>query len=307
MNMYFKVRCILYYSTLLTIIVFVFFLNTGEETEDFDSEVMFMDVGESYTTAGQRMVTKSMADRGKMDLVNGYFLFLNQVPNCGGEFLVLLLQKLQGINSYRHVRLGRGPKILSVIEQEELIERMYKRMRNEAIPLSFDKSVYFVNFTQYDRQFPTHINIIRDPIEKLLSRSNSSRESSLLKCIHMQRKCMIGEEIYEFNIPYFCGQDARCRSGNSEWALQNAKKNVEKFYPVVGVLEELNMTVTALENKLPFFFQGSMQIYEEKLSVLPKLSLKMDAVKRDLLRSVLKTEYEFYEWIKKRLASQING
>lgn len=54
--------------------------------------------------------------------------------------------------------------------QEELIESTYQRMRNEAIPVSFDKSIYFVNFTQYDRQSPTYLNIIRDPIEKLSSR-----------------------------------------------------------------------------------------------------------------------------------------
>lgn len=307
MNMYFKVRCVLYYSTLLTIIVFIFFLNTSEDMGDYGSEVMIMDLEESYTAASQRMVTKSMAEREKMDEINGYFLFLNQVPNCGGEFLVFLLQKLQGFNNYRHVRMRRGPQVVSEVDQDDIIASMYERLRNEAIPLSFDKSVYFINFTRYDRQSPTYVNIIRDPIEKLSSRSIEGRESSLLKCIHMQRKCMIGDEIYEFNIPYFCGQDERCRSGNSEWALHMAKRNVEKFYPVVGILEDLNMTISALENKLPYFFKGAMQIFEEKLSVvLPKHGLQMDPIKKDLLKSVLKTEYEFYEWIKKRLTQQIS-
>lgn len=92
-------------------------MRTGEEIGDFEAEVMNVDVGGPYTMAGQRMVTKSMADRGKMDEINSYFLFLNQVPNCGGEILVLLLQKLQVFNSYRHVRMGKGLKVLSTSEQ----------------------------------------------------------------------------------------------------------------------------------------------------------------------------------------------
>lgn len=63
-------------------------------------------------------VTKSLAELGKMDEINSHILFFNSVPKCGGEVVVLLLQWLQGWNSFRHVRLrGGARRRLSRLEQ----------------------------------------------------------------------------------------------------------------------------------------------------------------------------------------------
>lgn len=48
---------------------------------------------------------------------------------------------------------------------------------------------------------------------------------------------------------------------NDKWALNQAKENVEHYYPVVGVLEELNSTLEVLESKLPYFFKGVLNLY----------------------------------------------
>lgn len=55
-------------------------------------------------------VTKSLAELGKMEEKNAHILFFNSVPKCGGEVVVLLLQWLQGWNSFRHVRLKGGKR-----------------------------------------------------------------------------------------------------------------------------------------------------------------------------------------------------
>lgn len=52
---------------------------------------------------------------------------------------------------------------------------------------------------------------------------------------------------------------------NDRWALERAKSNVERYYPVVGVLEELNSTLTVLEKRLPYFFRGVKDIYFKQL------------------------------------------
>lgn len=65
-----------------------------------------------------KYVTKSMVELGQMDRINRNVVFFNQVPNCGAELLVFLLQKLQGFNNYRHVRLkGEVETVLSKIEE----------------------------------------------------------------------------------------------------------------------------------------------------------------------------------------------
>ena len=53
----------------------------------------------------------------------------------------------------------------------------------------------------------------------------------------------------------FCGHDPICRKFNNPEALQKAKANVEKHYSVVGITENINMTLgeytVALKRKDP--------------------------------------------------------
>lgn len=46
--------------------------------------------------------------------------------------------------------------------------------------------------------------------------------------------------------------------------MQNAKRNVEKYYSVIGVLEEMDITLKVLENYIPRFFTGANQVYYGK-------------------------------------------
>ena len=41
-------------------------------------------------------------------------------------------------------------------------------------------------------------------------------------------------------------------------------ENVEKHYAVVGILEELNKTLTVLEHYVPRFFKGALNTYWSK-------------------------------------------
>lgn len=75
---------------------------------------------ETVSTAvrNTKHVTKSMAQLDKMDAVNKYFLFLNSVPKSGSEILIFLLEKIQGLNNFKHVRLkGSNKRKLNKIQQ----------------------------------------------------------------------------------------------------------------------------------------------------------------------------------------------
>ena len=60
----------------------------------------------------------------------------------------------------------------------------------------------------------------------------------------------------------FCGHDLSCASFNSDEVLQRAKANVDKFYPVVGVLENLNQSLAVMEHKLPQIFRGASKVHQ---------------------------------------------
>lgn len=51
------------------------------------------------------------------------------------------------------------------------------------------------------------------------------------------------------------------RPFNTVGALERAKLSVEKHYAVVGVLEDINTTLTVLENYIPQFFEGATELY----------------------------------------------
>jgi dermatan/chondrotin sulfate uronyl 2-O-sulfotransferase UST len=62
-------------------------------------------------TPSVRRITKSLAELRqdvKIPELSDYVLFFNRVPKSGSEMLVLLLQWLQGANSFRHIRLAGG-------------------------------------------------------------------------------------------------------------------------------------------------------------------------------------------------------
>lgn len=55
---------------------------------------------------------------------------------------------------------------------------------------------------------------------------------------------------------YFCGVSAECRSFASLWALDEAKRNVGKYFAVVGIRERLEETLKLFERKFSGPFKG---------------------------------------------------
>lgn len=92
-------------------------------------------------------------------------------------------------------------------------------------------------------------------------------QESLEECVNLKlSECTFVNGLpYDLTIPYFCGQDPRCMYFNDKWALATAKSNVERYFPAVGVLEELNATLEVFENIIPYFFKGVQDIYFKDL------------------------------------------
>ncbi len=61
--------------------------------------------------------------------------------------------------------------------------------------------------------------------------------------------------------PFFCGSGNDCSTARSQTALKRAMANIEAWYPVMGVLEDLESTLFALEFAVPRFFKGVTDIY----------------------------------------------
>jgi len=129
------------------------------------------------------------------------------------------------------------------------------------------------------------------------------------------KECHISNgSIRDYAIPYFCGQDLECTRHNSQWALRQAIENVEEHYPVVGVLEEMDSTLSVMQAVLPRFFRGihdkfgGEHVHKNKQSY-SKHSPSQEEEEyiqevENIIKNQLKTEYEFYNYIKQRLQGQ---
>ena len=91
--------------------------------------------------------------------------------------------------------------------------------------------------------------------------------------------------------------------------MQIAKSNVERFYPVVGVVENINMTLMILEAKMPQYFKGAFEEYYTGEGVMSKRNKNHEKkeVSQDVINMIKKNityEYEFYNFCKQRLENQ---
>ena len=72
--------------------------------------------------------------------------------------------------------------------------------------------------------------------------------------------------------------------------MRKAMENVEKHYAVVGVLEDLNKTLTVLEHYIPRFFKGAKDVYYSKCSVTDRKYMQSFNLRSD--PEVLKDQQE---------------
>ena len=105
-----------------------------------------------------------------------------------------------------------------------------------------------------------------------------------------------------------------CRVFGSKDAMKEAKKNVEKYYAVVGVLEELEKSILVLEKFTPKYLDKASLVYREMIKTrdadkhsLNKNIYKPKSIPKHLTRNLLQNftlEMEFYTFCKARLHKQ---
>ena len=87
--------------------------------------------------------------------------------------------------------------------------------------------------------------------------------------------------------------------------MAQAKSNVERHFPVVMVLEEIDKSLAVLEAKLPAVFKGALRHYSVTMQGKhvndggSSYQLKPEA--REKLRGQLTPDYAFYEFLRQRI------
>lgn len=112
-------------------------------------------------TPSVRRITKSLTELrqdARVPELSGHVLFFNRVPKSGSEMLILLLQWLQGANSFRHIRLGGGNvrklnRIQQVSKSFSITFYLLRSSKNPLVQNSSRKSALIMQvlFLSYSR------------------------------------------------------------------------------------------------------------------------------------------------------------
>lgn len=87
---------------------------------------------------------------------------------------------------------------------------------------------------------------------------------SLPDCIEQSaRECdPQAGDITDSQLAYFCGQGIECVKWNSPNSIKQAKLNVDKYFPVVAVLEYIDESLFVLERMLPRYFTHATDVFK---------------------------------------------
>jgi len=266
-------------------------------------------------------------------------LFFNRVPKVGSQLTMELLKSLSLKNKF-HYHKDKTQKV-EVIKLTNSQEKQLSHLVNKFEPPSvYVKHVCFTNLSKFDLDMPIYVNMVRDPVERVISwyyyvrapwyfveRKRAFPELPLpnpnwLKkdfetcvrtndpeCRYLPAERRDGFGDHRRQTMFFCGHSDHCTGFNTEIALRKAKENVEKHYAVVGVLEELNKTLTVLEHYVPRFFKGAKDVYWNEINVFSRINRNIykPPVAEDtknIVRKNFTREIEFFEFCKQRLHKQ---
>jgi len=209
---------------------------------------------------------------------------------------------------------GANAAIMSLQDQQDFRENVTSWELGR--PSFFHGHFAFLPFPRGKQ--PIYINLIRDPLDRLVSyyyfirygdnfrvglkRSKQGDNTTFNQCVEKQlsKDCTISKMWVQ--IPYFCGQLAACWDPGSQWALDRAKQNLLDHYFLVGTTERLDHFVQMLELHIPKVFKGA---YEKIQSQSPiRKTLHKDPISNSTRARLSNTkvwrmEYDFYRFAEK--------
>uniref|UniRef100_A0A7E4VNK9 Sulfotransfer_1 domain-containing protein n=1 Tax=Panagrellus redivivus TaxID=6233 RepID=A0A7E4VNK9_PANRE len=253
----------------------------------------------------------------------------NRIPKTGSTTLTNAigydLCRDNGFNAI-HLNLTKNKFSMNLADQADFVQNV--TTWTEKLPAFYHGHVAFVDFTRFGRPNPIYINLIREPLERLLShyyflrygdnfrvglkRSKAGNNETFDECITKGGKDCDMKSLW-LTIPYFCGTASFCSTPGDPSALAQAKHNLVNHYLVVGVTERMADLITVLDRLFPSFFKGAAahykQLGEDRAHLRytnKKIPPKPTTIAKVQANPIYKMEREFYDFAKTEFESLWN-
>lgn len=210
---------------------------------------------------------------------NANFIYHNKLPKSGSTTMHDILRELSQKNLFYYKKMDSSNMGFDDdISLTEYIKENIKR------PFFFHQHHFYTNFTKFDIDQPTMINVIREPISWFSShyhfklygwsrkpgQRGDQNEMTLQECIDSGAPtCSRNHWRY---MEFFCGSGPECQTATNQAdeetyktrMLEKAKQRVLNDYFVIGVLEQFEDSLRVFEKLLPRYYRGALDVYHSK-------------------------------------------
>ncbi|XP_018325105.1 heparin sulfate O-sulfotransferase, partial [Agrilus planipennis] len=269
--------------------------------------------------------------RNRINHEDNLVVIYNRVPKTASTSFVGIAYDLCKQNKFHvvHINVTSNNHILSLSNQIKLAWNISQW--DSLKPALYHGHFAFLDFQKYGNNKPFFINIIRKPLDRMVSYYYFLRYGDNFRPYLVRRKhgdtmtfdeCVINENSdcspnnMWLQVPFFCGHAANCWKPASKWALTEAKKNLINNYLVVGVTEELKDFVQVLELSLPRMFSGAVDYFmksnkshlRQTIQKTPPSEETINILKQSPVWQMENDFYEFaleqFHFIKKQIQTQ---
>lgn len=265
---------------------------------------------------------------------NHEIIIYNRIPKTGSTSFINVAYDLCRKNSFNviHINVTRNSHVLSLADQARFVNNVTNW--NQRKPALYHGHMGFIDFSRFGFRRPIYINILRDPLDRLISyyyflrygddfrpyllRSRHGNKLTFDECVERKEQDCHPSHMW-LQVPFLCGQSSSCWVPGNEWALEEAKRNLINQYLLVGVTEEITNFISVLEAVIPSFFNGATKHFiSSRKKHLRKTNKKIEPSERtraEIKKSVIwKMEHELYEfalqqfhYVKNQMLINTNG
>nr|CAD7587959.1 unnamed protein product [Timema genevievae] len=240
----------------------------------------------------------------------------NRVPKTGSTSLVGVAYDLCKLNNFHvlHLNITGNMHVLSLANQLRFVQNVTRWTSIK--PAFYHGHVAFVDFGKFGAPQPLYVNLIRKPLDRLVSyyyflrygdnfrphlvRRKHGDKVTFDECVEQGQPDCDPANMW-LQVPFLCGHNPHCWEVASDWALEQAKRNLLDKYFLVGVTEQLQDFVQVLEVTLPSLFHGALDHYKTSNKshlrrTAQKLAPSPETIARIQDSKVWKMENELYQF-----------
>ncbi|CAF1533167.1 unnamed protein product, partial [Didymodactylos carnosus] len=233
------------------------------------------------------------------------YVIYNRVPKCASETIRFVFREQANARDFSILNSRiYAPFDYNDTMQQKIISNIFKL----AQPALYERHMYFIDFTAFQKPQPVYINVIRDPLQRAISDYYFTRAT--YDCVKKYPElCLKAIQGVSNVVPFFCGQHPDCQRID-DWSLKRAKQNINQFYTVIGITEDLYKFFYVLEKLLPLYFKNVCLLYMKEGSERAENQLYSKYKKKPsndtiaILRRYLTHEYDLYDYVKSRFYTQ---